>query len=577
MKVIYNEDYKKLFERAAKELNEANVPPHTSGEGDKVVINSLATYYDYLDELVRSCSPEFIRSLPDNEGYFVIDTNKRSITLPESLVPEKDGSVDWVIGVKDDHQAEILWFCVDRFYDDIDLAICFPNLDQINADTNGAGQTYIQWKNDEIQGLDEVCYVQITEDIDDEEDLAMGLESNKIYFGWVLQGDSIGAKTRPLDVSGDLTFSVRFQYHQGVKENGRPDLNSTVLFSFNTLPVTCTVYPNLTEQMKQVDGVEDLKIEDISSQSIMRPRFSGIYDNTKGPKPFISLDLKNFADLDADNEAVLEVDATASGDLKYEWYHDGELIQGENTDTYTATEVGSYKVHIGNEYTAGSIRWIESNTCEVPKPSSLDYTRNLPGYGFVNGDDNDLKTLEVEVEKLADTWGRQTGNISYTWYREPLGIDEHQETLENGSSSETIDHNESTYTPEPDKPGIYYVEARNSYNNYTTGPIKSDSAVMKARAEIPSEVSLTYDEVNNIITAHATIKFQNDLYYKWTNETTNFSTSWLKGENQYHPTTNGKYYCRVAQVIYMGTTIQDGSLEQYKPSVDRINVTRFAE
>lgn len=572
MKVIYNEDYKKLFERAVKELNEAKVPPHT---GDEIVINSLASYYDYLDELVKSCSPEFIRSLPYDEQYFVIDTNKRSITLPESLAI-KNGVSNWVIGVKDDHQAEILWFCVDRFYDDVDLAICFPNLDQINADKNGAGQTYIQWKNKEIQGLDEVCYVQITEDILDEEDIAAGLESNKIYFGWVLQGDSIGAKTRPLDVSGDLTFSVRFQYHQGVKENGRPDLNSTVLFSFNTLPVTCTIYPNLTEQMNQVDGIESLKIEDVSSQGIMRPRFSGIYDNTKGPKPLISLDLENYVDLDDNNEALLMVDATASGDLKYEWYQDGKLIPGENTNTYTATTTGSYKAHIGNEHTSGSVRWIESNTCEVPEPSPIVYKSNLPGQGFVDGS-SVFGTLNVEVETLADTWGRHTGNINYVWYREPLGKDDHQETLEDGELKQVIEHNAPTYTPELNKPGRYYVEASNSYNNSTTEPIRSDIAVMKARAAIPRAVTHTYDEVKNIITAHVDIDFQNDLYYKWTNESTNFSTNWIKDGNQYQPTTNGKYYCRVAQVVYMNTSIQDGSLESYRPSVDRVDITRFAE
>ena len=567
MKVIYNEDYKKLFARAQEALIEANVTPHT---GDEIVINSLASYYDYLDELVQACSPEFIRNLPSNEQLFQIETNTRKINAPSDL-SAANGNPKWIIGVKDDHQAEILWFSIDRFYDDVDLAICFPNLEEIDNDTNGAGQTYIQWKNKEINGLDEVCYVQITEDVD-EKDLEFGLESNKIYFGWVLQGDSSTATTRPLDFSGDLTFSVRFQYHQGVKENGRPDLTTPVLFSFNTLPTTCTIHPNLTEQMSGVRGVEDLKIEDISSQGIMRPRFSGIYDNTKGPKPILTEDLLNYVDLNTNNEATLTVNATAGGNLLYQWYKDGGKINEAVTNEYVATTVGSYKVHVGNEYKSGSVRWVESNTCEVPAPSEIEFIRNLPEHAFVDN------TLSVEVNTLPDNWSRTTGDVSYVWYREAMGAQEHQTLLENGETVEVIENNSNIFNPEINKPGYYYVAAVNHYNNADTLPIVSDRVMIKVRAVKPRNITFDYDSVNNIITANVDIDHKNDLYYKWINEdNTAYSTGWLKDVDQYSPTVNGNYYCLVTQVIYKDTAIQDGDFTSnyYAAPSQRVPITHF--
>ena len=576
MKVIYNEDYKKLFARAERALKEA-------GKGDDIVIDSLASYYEYLDELVQSCSPEFIRSLPYTEQYFKINTNDRKIQVPTDLLSVNGASPKWVIGVKDDHQAEILWFSIDRFYDDVDLAICFPRLSEVENDQNGAGQTYIQWKNKATEGLDEVVYVQITEDITDEEDIALGLESNKIYFGWVLRGDSTGAITRPLDVSGDLTFSVRFQYHAHAVENNRPDLRSEVLFSFNTMPVTCTVYPNLTEQMSNPNmNISDLKLEDTHGQGMVRPRFSGIYDNTRGPKPLLESDLSNYIDLNPDtNEIELTVTAKAPQQgnvLEYQWYKDGQYIPTATSNTYTATTVGSYKVHIGNTYrtTPKATRWIESNTCEVPAPSNLVFEKNLPPYGFVDQSET-LGTLSVEMQKLPDSWGRETGEITYTWYREPLGADEHQETLEDGTFIQVIESNSPTYVPALNKPGRYYVRVVNHYNNADTKPQDSDVAIMKARAAMPNSVTHTYDEDTNIITAHVDIEHKNDLYYKWTNESTGISTSWIKDGYQYQPTSNGQYYCRVAQVIYKDTSIQDGNFETYTPATHRVNITSFEQ
>lgn len=59
--------------------------------------------------------------IPANEPVYTIDLNTRDVEVPEFL------------SVMDDHNAEVVWFKVDRFFDDVDLygATCW--IQYINA------------------------------------------------------------------------------------------------------------------------------------------------------------------------------------------------------------------------------------------------------------------------------------------------------------------------------------------------------------------------------------------------------------------------------------------------------------
>ena len=59
--------------------------------------------------------------IPANEPIYTIDLNTREIEVPEFL------------SVMEDHNAEVIWFKVDRFFDDVDLygATCW--IQYINA------------------------------------------------------------------------------------------------------------------------------------------------------------------------------------------------------------------------------------------------------------------------------------------------------------------------------------------------------------------------------------------------------------------------------------------------------------
>ena len=215
-------------------------------------IYDLATYFKYLDILIKVGGPMFLR-IPFEEDCFEIDANTRTINPPQELKKNQ-----WVVGVKDDQYAEIIWFHIDRYYDGQDLAICFPIEDRPSG-MQGYGQTYIQWQNGSNYGLSQACYP----DYDEE----------NIYFGWYLNS-LVEGEPGPLNNSGNLKFSVRFQYHVGGDEDG-PELNSKSWFSFNTQECTVAVLPNLIDSMildNSENKITKLTPESVADQPISRPR-----------------------------------------------------------------------------------------------------------------------------------------------------------------------------------------------------------------------------------------------------------------------------------------------------------------
>ena len=512
MKVVYSAAYDELFTKAEALLKESNV----TNEGKEIVIKDLPTYYRWLDKLEQIGGPEFLR-LPLAEDYFRINTDTRQIIVPDMI-----NSNEWVIGVKDDHLAEVLWFHVDRFFDGQDLGICFP----IEGAGEQYGQTYVQWKNKNGQGLDPVQHVQIDE--------------NNIWFGWYLRSND-----GVLNASGDLTFSVRFQYHKGGTVTG-PDLTSEVLFSFNTMPVTCKVLTNLTESMgSNITGIHDLKVENTIGQSVIRPRFSNVFNSTEGPKAYIDTDLPKNMDLTEDGTATLYVVADGSGILHYRWYKDGALIAGVEGDSCVVDSVGKYSVQVGNEYAEGKIRWTDSDICEVPEASELEFARdgNLVECGYADG----VTTLKPVIEKQNDVFGAKTGNITYQWYRRALEgetLDEEGTTLEMVATT-------PEYTPIEGEVGYYYVVATNHHNNDESEPLVSRESVMKVPAVEPTDVVLIYNHGNHTFTAEVEIPHKNDLWYDWNIEGVS-STGFVQGQNTFVATRPGEYYCKVKQHIYKG-------------------------
>jgi hypothetical protein len=71
---------------------------------------------DYLELLHKVQDPnrqDTIIQLPPDEPIYEIDLNTRSISAPK------------ILSVEYDHNAETIYFSVDRFYDNVDLSTMF--------------------------------------------------------------------------------------------------------------------------------------------------------------------------------------------------------------------------------------------------------------------------------------------------------------------------------------------------------------------------------------------------------------------------------------------------------------------
>lgn len=129
---------------------------------------------DYLDLLYRVQDPnrqDKIIKLPADEPIYEINLDTRKIDAPKFL------SVEY------DHNAETIYFRVDRFFDNVDLStmFCVIQYQNANPDKTKGGYLYA------------VPYFDITTEA----------ENNKMLFQWAIEGPATA-------YSGKVTFSIKF-------------------------------------------------------------------------------------------------------------------------------------------------------------------------------------------------------------------------------------------------------------------------------------------------------------------------------------------------------------------------------
>lgn len=153
----------------------------------------ITTPADYLSllYLIQDQNRQTIAiTLPKDEHIYNIDLNTRTIEAPNFLSLEYD------------HNAETIYFKVDRYYDNIDLARddihIIIQYENANPNTKKRGYIYAP------------PFVDIT----------TLEEENKILFPWVIEGPATA-------FSGNVTFAVKFYK---LNPRGEYELN------LNTLP-----------------------------------------------------------------------------------------------------------------------------------------------------------------------------------------------------------------------------------------------------------------------------------------------------------------------------------------------------
>lgn len=131
------------------------------------MITNSRDYEELLWQIQSSAPTDRAILLPKDEQIYEIDLNTRKISVPKYL------------SVKNDHQAETIYFKFDRYYDNIDLT----NMGCIIEYTNAAGNSFIY----PVPFYD--IYNFVNED--------------KVLIPWCIQGQATAA-------AGTVKFAVCF-------------------------------------------------------------------------------------------------------------------------------------------------------------------------------------------------------------------------------------------------------------------------------------------------------------------------------------------------------------------------------
>lgn len=192
------------------------------------MITNAIDYYNAIIQIKDLNKPQYAILLPTDEDIYDIDLNSRTVKAPNYL------------SLRTDHYAETIYFKVDRFYDNMDIADTVCTIQYLNSGIeDDSGKMYL------VPFYDIYTYK----------------EEKKILLPWQISGEATRA-------AGNLTFSFRFFK---LNDEGK------YIYSLNTIPVTSKILQgmdlNLTEDNKddfyiEADEVTKMnaKIDELSKQ-----------------------------------------------------------------------------------------------------------------------------------------------------------------------------------------------------------------------------------------------------------------------------------------------------------------------
>lgn len=174
-------------------------------------------YLQKLKQIQDSYSPNLVM-IPGDEPRFIIDANKRTITIPDEFP---------FLGVLKDTRAETIFFEIDRYFDEHDLSTktCVVQFYGMSEDEGSFSGIY-----------------PVT-------DLDVDSVEGKIVFGWTITDDVTS-------IAGDVKFAIRF-YTIETDEEETPYFD----FCFNTLTSELPVM-NTLDVSQDVSGKVDPSILD---------------------------------------------------------------------------------------------------------------------------------------------------------------------------------------------------------------------------------------------------------------------------------------------------------------------------
>lgn len=191
------------------------------------MISTPQDYQSLLYLIQNPNRPSVIIPLPKDEPIYEVDLKTRIINGPDLL------------SVRYDHKAEWIYFKVDRYFDNVDLATmnCIIQYNNANPDKKKRGYVYAPPFIDIVTLKDE----------------------NKIIIPWLIEGPATAYE-------GKVEFALKFY---------RMASNGVLLFNLNTLSTVSNVLKGMdifeeTENyVYDQDTIEEIyaRIEEVSRQS----------------------------------------------------------------------------------------------------------------------------------------------------------------------------------------------------------------------------------------------------------------------------------------------------------------------
>lgn len=225
------------------------------------MITSSHEYMQRLQDIQNQDNLKELVMLPSDEPRFIIDANERTISIPDSFT---------FLGVLNDHNAETVYFEIDRYYDQTDLSkkTCIV---QYESRANKHGGFY------------PVTKLDIT------------TVPGKIIFGWEVQNDATSCP-------GDLKFSVRFY------STKQDDDRIIFSYNFNTEAAVLPVKDGLDTIEKAVQ-IESGEVQSLTD------KFTGLLKYAKEVQERVeSVDIVTLDAINAANTATQKAKEAASSE-----------------------------------------------------------------------------------------------------------------------------------------------------------------------------------------------------------------------------------------------------------------------
>ena len=236
MKINTSSRYEELFQEMKKQLED--LKQHEQYKDLQIPANGIQNWHDYYSFLsvVREAGLFNLLRIPVEEEMFEIDPNTRKITIPQHF--QKNG-----LGVSGDNNAEIVYFRIPRFFDEMDLALCANTLE----DGTPLGECVILWTYSD-NGRTTTAGIKA---------YAIDVSEDEIIFGWVITN-------KLTTYAGNFSFAVRISMWTLDEHNTK-----TYTYSFNTLPATGFIQTGIDK--KWDSAPTESQIEDVSRLMNARP------------------------------------------------------------------------------------------------------------------------------------------------------------------------------------------------------------------------------------------------------------------------------------------------------------------